>query len=172
MLFGCASLFKIKNRGKMRIRVDFISHKSNKNMSLIPRNPFSDLDKFFGDDDWLLPVFPRTDMIKPAMDIYETDKDIVAEVSIPDFDPEKIDISVENGVLKISGKTDEEKEDKEKGYWRKEIRKGSFERIARLPAAVEDDKVEATYEKGVLKITMPKTKAEPKPKVQIKVKEK
>lgn len=141
-------------------------------MSLIPWKPFSDLDKFFSDDDWLLPVFPRMDIGKPAMDIYETDKEIVAEVSIPDFDPEKVDVSVEDGVLRVTGKMDEKKEEKEKGYWRKEIRKGSFERMVRLPAAVKENEVDAIYEKGVLKITMPKAKTEPKPKVQIKVKEK
>ena len=141
-------------------------------MSLIPWKPFSDLDKFFNEDDWLLPVFPRIDIGKPAMDIYETDKNVVAEVNIPDFDPEKVDVSVEDNVLRVSGKMEEKKEEKEKGYWRKEIRKGSFERMMRLPVAVKENKVDAVYEKGVLKITMPKVKIEPKSKVQIKVKEK
>lgn len=141
-------------------------------MSLIPWKPFSDLDKFFNEDDWLLPVFPRIDIGKPAMDIYETDKNVVAEVNIPDFDPKKVDVSVEDNVLRVSGKMEEKKEEKEKGYWRKEIRKGSFERMMRLPVAVKENKVDAVYEKGVLKITMPKVKIEPKSKVQIKVKEK
>jgi len=140
-------------------------------MSLIPWTPFSDLDKFFSDEDWLFPVFPRIEVSKPAMDIYETDKNVVAELSVPDFDPEKIDISVEDGVLRVSGKMDEKKEEKKKGYWRKEIRRGAFERLARLPVAVKEDKVSAVYEKGVLKITMPKDKVKPKKaKVQIKVK--
>jgi HSP20 family protein len=106
------------------------------------------------------------------MDIYETDKNVVAEVNIPDFDPKKVDVSVEDNVLRVSGKMEEKKEEKEKGYWRKEIRKGSFERMMRLPVAVKENEVDAVYEKGVLKITMPKVKIEPKPKVQIKVKEK
>ncbi len=141
-------------------------------MSLIPWRPFSDLDQFFGDDDWLLPVFPRMDMAKPAMDVKETDKEVVAEVEIPGFDPEKVDVSVEDGVLKVRGTMDEKKEEKDKGYWRKEIRKGSFERMVRLPVAVKEDAVEATYEKGVLKIVMPKAEAKPSSKVKIQVKEK
>lgn len=141
-------------------------------MSLIPWRPFSDLDKFFGDDDWLLPVFPRTELVKPAMDIKETDKEIIAEVEAPGFDPEKIEVSVEDGVLKVRGSMDEKKEEKEKGYWRKEIRKGSFERVVRLPVAVKEDAVEATYEKGVLTIVMPKAEAKPSSKVKIRVKEK
>lgn len=139
-------------------------------MSLIPWKPFSDLDKFFSDDDWLLPVFPRMEFVKPAMDIKETDKEVIAEVEIPGFDPEKIDVSVEDGVLRVSGKLDEKREEKEKGYWRKEIRKSSFERMVRLPVAIKENAVKATYEKGVLKIVMPKAEAKPSSKVKIQVK--
>lgn len=141
-------------------------------MALIPWRPFSDLDKFFSDDDWLLPVFPRMELVKPAMDIKETDKEIVAEVEIPGFDPEKVEVSVEDGVLKVCGTMDEKKEEKEKGYWRKEIRKGSFERMVRLPAAVKENAIKATYEKGILKIVMPKAEAKPKSKVKIQIKSK
>jgi HSP20 family protein len=141
-------------------------------MSLIPWKPFSDLDKFFGDDDWLFPVFPRMELAKPAMDVKETDKEVIAEVEIPGFDPEKVDVSVEDGVLRVKGSMDEKKEEKEKGYWRREIRKGSFERMVRLPVAVKENAVEATYEKGLLKIVMPKAEAKPSSKVKIQVKEK
>lgn len=139
-------------------------------MSLIRWKPFSDLDKFFGDDDWLLPVFPRQDLLKPAMDVKETDKEVIAEIEVPGFDPEKIDVSVDDGILRVKGSLDEKKEEKEKGYWHKEIRKGSFERMVRLPAAVKENKVEATYEKGILKIVMPKAQTQPTSKVKIRVK--
>lgn len=141
-------------------------------MSLIPWRPFSDLDKFFGNDDWLLPVFPRTDSAKPAMDVKETDKEIIAEVEVPGFDPEKVDVLVEDGMLRVRGTMDEKKEEKEKNYWRKEIRKNSFERIIHLPVAVQESAVEATYEQGVLKIIMPKAEAKPSSKVKIQVKTK
>lgn len=139
-------------------------------MPLIPWRPLFDLDKFFGDEDWLLPVSSRMELTRPAMDLKETDKEVIAEVEIPGFDPEKIEVSVKDGVLRVKGSMDEKKEEKEKGYWRKEIRTGSFERMVRLPVAVKEDKVEATYEKGVLKIVMPKTEAKPSPKVKIQVK--
>jgi HSP20 family protein len=139
-------------------------------MQLIPWKPLFDLDKFFNDDDWLLPVFPRLDLTKPAIDIKETDKEIIAEVEIPGFDPEKLEVAVEEGVLRVKGSMDEQKEEKEKNYWRKEIRKGSFERAVRLPVAVKEDEVEATYEKGILKIVMPKIETKSKSKIKIQVK--
>jgi len=141
-------------------------------MSLIPWRPFSDMDKFFGDDDWFLPIVPRWETGKPAMDVYETDKEVIAEVSLPGVDPEKVEVSVEDDILKVSGGMEEKKEEKEKGYWRKEIRKGSFERMVKLPVAVKENAVDATYEKGVLKIVMPKAETKATPKVKIKVKEK
>jgi len=139
-------------------------------MSLIPWKPFFDLDKFFGDEDWFMPVFPRTELAKPAMDVKETDKEVIAEVEIPGFDPEKIDVSVEDGVLRVKGSMDKKKEEKEKGYWRKEIRTGSFERMVRLPVAVKEEAAEATYEKGILKIVIPKAEAKPTSKVKIHIK--
>jgi len=139
-------------------------------MPIIPWKPFSDLDKFFGDDDWFLPIIPHWDTAKPAMDVYETDKEVIAEVNLPGIDPEKVDVSVKDGVLKVSGGMEEKKEEKEKGYWRKEIRKGSFERMVRLPVTVKEDAIDATYEKGVLKIVMPKTETKPTSKVKIKIK--
>lgn len=139
-------------------------------MALIPWKPFSDLDHFFEEEDWMMPVFSRKEITRPAMDVYETEKEVIAEVSLPKINPEKVDISLEEGVLKVSGRDEETKEEKEKGYWKKEIRKGSFERAMRLPVSVKETDIDATYEKGVLKIVM--QKAEPKvgQKVKIKVK--
>jgi len=141
-------------------------------MSLVRWKSLSDLEKLFEDEDWFLPVFPRLDAGKPAMDVYETDKEVIAEVNIPDFNPEKVDVSVEDNILKISGKMEENKEEKGKDYWRKEIRKGSFERMIKLPVSVKEGAIEATYEKGVLRIVMPKAEAKPASKIKIQVKEK
>ena len=141
-------------------------------MAIIPWKPFDELNHFFSDEDWFLPVLPKF-QTAPAMDMYETDKDIVAKVNLPGIDPKKVDISVKNGILRISGSSEEKTEEKKKGYWRKEIKKGSFERVAQLPSKVEEDKIDATYEKGVLKIIMPKVQAKTsEKKIKIKVKEK
>jgi HSP20 family protein len=106
------------------------------------------------------------------MDLKETDDSLIAELEVPGFDPKDIEVSVEDGVLRVRGSMEEKKEEKEKGYWRREIRRGSFERAVRLPVEVKEDAVEATYEKGVLRVVMPKTESKPKPKVKIQVKEK
>jgi len=140
-------------------------------MSLIPWKPFGEMDDFFGNDDWFLPIVPKG-ASGPSMDVYETDKDVVAEVNLPGVDPKKIDVSVKDNILRVSGSSEEEKEEKKKDYWKKEIRKGSFDRAVRLPATVKDGSAEASYEKGVLKITMPKSEEEKGDgKIEIKVKD-
>jgi HSP20 family protein len=138
-------------------------------MPIIPWRPFSDLDKFFNDDEWLFPVWQTKN--EPAMDVYETEKEVVAKVNLPGIDPEKIEISVENGFLRISGKIEEEKEEKKRDYYRKEIRHGSFERVVKLPTEVKEKEIEATYDKGVLEIVMPKQeKAKTERKIKVKIK--
>lgn len=140
-------------------------------MSLIPWQPFGDCPRFFEDENWFLPVLKtQGKTTAPALDLYETDKEIVAEVNLPGIAPEKVEVSVKNQILEIKGHLEEKKEEKEKGYWRREIRKGAFERIVRLPSPVKEDKVEAICEKGVLKITMPKTETPKEKTAKIKVK--
>ncbi|HOK20851.1 MAG TPA: Hsp20/alpha crystallin family protein [Candidatus Paceibacterota bacterium] len=141
-------------------------------MKLVPRNPFEDLEKWFEDEDWALPIVPSSAFKEPAMDIYQTEKDVIAELNIPGFDPKKIEVSVNNQVLTVKGEMQETEEEKKRDYWRKEIRKGSFERMVRLPAEVDENKVEATYEKGVLKIVMPKKESSTQTKkIPIKTKD-
>jgi len=139
-------------------------------MAIIPWKPLGDLDKFFSDEDWFLPVAFRSNV--PAMDVYETEKNIVAKLNLPGVDPEKINISIKDQVLRVSGASEEKTEEKKKGYWRREIRQGSFERAASLPQAVKEGAVEATYSKGVLEIVMPKAEAAKaaEKKIQVKVK--
>jgi HSP20 family protein len=137
-------------------------------MPLIPWKPFDELENFFEGDNWVFPV----KLGGPAMDVYETDKEVIAELNLPGMDPEKVNISVENQVLKVSGASEEKKEEKKKGYWRREIRRGSFERSVSLPVPVRKDKVDAVYDKGVLKIVMPKTEKKPSQAKKIKIKTK
>src|SRR6185295_14884314 len=88
-----------------------------------------------------------------AVDLYEEKENLVAEMNLPGIDPKQIDITFQNGSLRIFGKRIEEKE---KGYFRKEIHRGEFERVIQLPFEVKTEKTEAHYNGGVLKILMPK----------------
>jgi HSP20 family protein len=141
-------------------------------MSLIRWSPFRDLEKFFEDDDWFLPVVSTSFFKEPAMDLYQTDKEVIAEVNLPNIDPEKVEVSVKNQILTIKGSTESKEEEKKKDYWRKEIRRGEFERIVRIPVEIDEDKVEANYEKGVLKVIMPKKSPSRSEEKKIKIKTK
>ncbi len=141
-------------------------------MNIIPRKSFEEMDNFFHDDDWFFPVFSSKKFFEPDMDVYETEKNVVAKLSLPDINPDDVKVSVENGVLKIFGEFEEKNEENEKNYWKKEIRKGSFQRSARIPAEVNEEKTEAVYEKGILKITLPKVEEKKKKGREIKVKTK
>ncbi len=135
-------------------------------MNITPRRQ---LGNFFRDDDWFFPVFPSREFSEPEMDIYETDKDVVAKVSLPEIDPNNVKVSVEDDVLMVEGDFGEEDEEKEKNYYRKEIRRGSFQKAVRLPAEVDENKAKADYKKGVLEIVLPKTEPKEKKKKEIKV---
>lgn len=103
-----------------------------------------------------------------AIDMYETDNDIVVKAAIPGVKPEDIDVTISGDVLTIKGEVKEEKEVKEESYIRKERRYGTFCRSVTLPIEVDVDKAKAEYENGILTLTLPKAEAA-KPKV-IKVK--
>src|SRR5579872_1743022 len=103
----------------------------------------------------------------PPVDVYEDEHDLVLKLEVPGVDEAKIDIQVENNTLTVKGERTFEKEEKEENFHRIERRFGAFLRTFRLPNTVDSEKVEAHYDKGILKISLAK-RAEAKPK-QIKV---
>ena len=103
----------------------------------------------------------------PAVDIYEDEHSLVLKLEVPGMNEEDLNVSLENSTLTVSGERKFEKEEKEENFHRIERRYGSFTRTFRLPNTVDAEKVEAGYDKGILKITLAK-RAEAKPK-QIKV---
>lgn len=125
-----------------------------------------DFDKLM--DEW--PGMRGLGNFVPAMDVYQTKDDVVIETPLAGINPADINISVANDVLTVEGKSEHKSEVDDKNYYRKEIRSGSFHRSVALPTAVDGDRAKATYEKGVLKITIPKVeRAKPKTvKVEVK----
>ena len=103
----------------------------------------------------------------PAVDIYETEKEIVLKADLPGMNLADVDISLNNNVLSVRGERRFDKEVKEDSYHRVERAYGNFVRTFTLPNTVNAEQIEASYDAGVLKITMPK-REEARPK-QIKV---
>ena len=108
-----------------------------------------------------------TTAFAPPVDVYEDEHNITLKIEVPGIDEKDIDVRIENNTLTVHGERKLEKEEKEENYRRIERQYGSFTRSFTLPSTVDVDRTSATYEKGVLKISLAK-KAEAKPK-QIKV---
>jgi HSP20 family protein len=117
-------------------------------------------DDFFGGFD-LSPWAPLERRLAtaftPHVDVSETDKEIKVSVELPGMDEKDIDVSLTRDTLTIKGEKKEEKEEQGKDYYRMERSYGSFTRSVPLPVEVDTDKVQATFKKGVLDITLPKT---------------
>ncbi|MBN2543871.1 Hsp20/alpha crystallin family protein [bacterium] len=106
----------------------------------------------------------------PEVDIYEDENSIFVEAEIPGMDKDNINITVNQNSLTLSGKKEMKDEVKGKDYHRIERTYGEFKRSFSLPTTTDLEKIDATYEQGVLKITVPKLeKAKPK-EIPVKVK--
>ncbi len=99
----------------------------------------------------------------PAVDIYETENNLVLKADLPGVDPKDVEIKVEDGMLYLKGERKFEQEVKEENYHRVERAYGSFARSFSLPNSIDSDKVTAEYKDGQLLLTMPK-REEAKPK--------
>src|SRR5215813_10110778 len=108
-----------------------------------------------------------TSSFSPAVDVYEDEHTVNLKIEVPGIDEKDLDIRVENNTLTVHGERKFEKEEKEENFRRVERQYGSFTRSFTVPNTVDPEKVDASYQKGILKISLPK-KAEAKPK-QIKV---
>ncbi len=125
---------------------------------------FEDMDKAFAN----LPE--KISSFMPAVDVYQTKDKVIVEAPLAGVDPEKVDISIENDILIISGSSEKKTEVEEKDYYRKEVNHGSFYRSIPLPAHVLGDKATATSSEGVIKIEIPKAPETKGKKVKIKIK--
>ena len=98
-----------------------------------------------------------------AIDLYQTDDEVVVKAALPGVKADQVQINVTGDLLTIKGETKEESETKDKNYHIREQRWGAFERSVVLPTAVVSDKAKAEFEDGVLTVTLPKAE-EVKPK--------
>ena len=103
----------------------------------------------------------------PALDAYEEGDTLIVEAQLPGLKPEDLDISVEQGVLTISGQTAAEEERTGRNYLIREHRTGRFSRSLRLPATYDADACQANFEHGVLRLVFPKSESAKPRRIQI-----
>ena len=90
----------------------------------------------------------------PSVDVLQKDGDLVVRVEMPGVKPEDVEVAVHNGVLTISGERKIDQEEERAGYYVRELRHGSFRRSMLLPEGVEEEKIHAHYQDGILEVTL------------------
>jgi HSP20 family protein len=138
-------------------------------MNVMRYAPSTELEEFpvglrlFQDSVSRLFTEPSNRPWSPAVDIFETEHELVLKADVPEIEMKDIDVQVENGTLTLKGERKFEQEQKGRGYHRMERGYGSFVRAFTLPDSVDVDKVKAEYKSGVLTVTLSKKEvAKPK----------
>jgi HSP20 family protein len=108
------------------------------------------------DDAFTRPLSLRDGWSVPAIDMYQTDNEVVVKASLPGFKADEVQINVTGEILTLRGEMKLEEEKNDKSWHMREQRWGSFERSVALPTDVVADKAKADFENGVLTITLPK----------------
>lgn len=104
---------------------------------------------------------------RPSMDLYEEHDNLIVEAHLPGMKPEDINVSVENGVLTISGETKSEEERQERNYLLREKRSGRFTRSVHLPPTYAPDPSEAKFDHGELRLVFPKAESAKPRRIEI-----
>jgi HSP20 family protein len=128
-----------------------------------------------GIDNWFDSFFwgdrsPADAVWRPRTDVVEESNAYVVTIDLPGLKKDDVSITVEENVLKIAGERKTEHEENSEGYRRLERSFGSFERTFRLPREIEVDKIESTYENGVLRVRVPKSEKALPRRIEVKVK--
>lgn len=149
-------------------------------MAIVRWDPF---DAFLGAQDdlnrmfrsgWLRGVAPggtskQAGTWAPAIDIYETENSLVVEAEVPGVDPKDISVTLDDGLLTVKGERKLEKEVKDENYHRVERAYGAFQRGIRLPSDFNPDSIQASFDNGVLKVTVEKMEPKKPKSVAIEV---
>jgi HSP20 family protein len=106
----------------------------------------------------------------PSVDVLQKDRDLVVRVEMPGVKPEDVHVAVHNRVLTISGERKVDEQEERAGYYVRELRHGSFQRSMILPEGVEEEKIRARYQDGILEVALEGAAAAREPRrVQIEV---
>ena len=140
-----------------------------------PWRPFRELsnlrremDDFWGNLADEREFLPMRGEWMPSVDISETKDSLVVKAEIPGMESKDIDISLSGDLLTIKGEKKQKTEEKKENFHRIETRYGAFSRTIRVPVSVDPEKIEASYDNGVLKITLPKKEEVKAKQIEIK----
>jgi HSP20 family protein len=149
-------------------------------MELVPWRPFErELSPFRRDiEDLWSRFFSEAPFIRafkeewsPTVDVSEKKDIFLIKAELPGVDEKDVSVSISGDILTIKGEKKKEEEEKDEHHYRVERYYGSFERSFRMPTGVKVDKIEATFDKGVLKVTVPKVEEAKKKEITVKVKQ-
>ena len=146
-------------------------------MEIVPWRPLKELRSVRKDVERLWnELFDETPFAKryaeewtPSVDISETESNFIIETELPGVEPKDANVTISGDRLTLKGEKKREEEGKGEIYYRNERYYGAFQRVFQLPTQVQDDKIEATFDKGILKITVPKGEEAKKKRIEIQV---
>ncbi len=155
-----------------------LSQKEVSAMDIAPWKPFGDLGSLRGEMDKLWDRFFTRKTIagalseewSPSVDISETEENLFVTAELPGLEAKDVNVTISGDLLTIKGEKKKEKEEKDEHHHYIERFVGSFQRSFRLPVDIQSEKIEASFKKGVLKITLPKAEEAKKKSIEIKVK--
>jgi HSP20 family protein len=126
----------------------------------LSRNPFARLTQRipFAGEHWL-----------PEVDVLEKEGQVVIRADLPGVKKEDVQVAIEGDLLTIRGSRHEEKEVKEKDYYRSERSMGEFQRTIALPDGTSAEAIKASYQDGVLEVTIPRPNAPASKRIEVKV---
>ncbi len=128
-------------------------------------DPFRQIEEMFEDmwRSWPSRLEGERGFLRPAMDVVESDNNITVRMDLPGVKPEDVNVEIEDNVLTITGELGDTVEKEGDRYHYRERSYGRFQRSIRLPNTLDTDKVDASFEHGVLSVTLPKQpQAQPK----------
>ena len=128
------------------------------------------MDRFFDEPFFNAPQLwsQRNETFPLPLDVIEEEGEYIVKASMPGVEPDQVEITLNDNVLTIKGETKQESDKSESNYHVRERRYGSFIRHVALPAAVDNEKVEATQENGVLTLHLPKAEGGKPKKISVK----
>jgi HSP20 family protein len=129
--------------------------------TLVRWEPFRELASFQNEmSRWMNGLFDGPGRVTqnwvPALDVWETDSEVVYAFDLPGVAEDKVSIEVKEDTLTVSAERERHEESSEDGFYRFERRYGTFARAVGLPQGVDQDQIAARYENGVLEIRVPK----------------